>query len=262
MMQEKSILYQTKKISYTVAGAGKVVMLVHGFGEDGTVWKNQLPELQNQFQIIIPDLPGSGQSEFIEEADIDTYAALLQKILVHEQVQQCCMIGHSMGGYITLAFAEKFPQLLQSFGLLHSTAFADSDEKKAARLKSIEFIEQQGSYEFLKTTIPNLFYNIQHPDLLQLTEKGKSFLPEALIQYYKAMINRPDRRAILKNCGLPVLFIIGKYDKAVPFAQSMAQCHFPGISYITVLQHDAHMGMLESALETNRALKQFLHLYA
>jgi len=172
------------------------------------------------------------------------------------------LIGHSMGGYISLAFAEKYPQLLLSFGLVHSSAFADSEEKKAMRLKAIEFIKKNGAYEFLKTAIPALFTeswaNDHRQEINDLVEKSKDFSDAAIIQYYRSMISRPDRTAILKSFSGPVLLIIGEHDNAVPFTQSMQQSYLPDNPYIHILRRSAHMGMWEETAKVNTALSGFL----
>ena len=272
-MLVKTITYQSAKIFYRVTGTGRPVVLLHGFGEDGEIWNNQIDFLKDHCTLIIPDLPGSGKSELIPDMSIEGIAEVIKEIMSIElhrfplQGAEGVFIGHSMGGYITLALAEKYPQLLQSFGLFHSSSFADSEEKKAGRLKSIGFIQNNGAYEFLKTSLPGLFLRGQdgsklsdpYPaDITALVEKGRSFTPEALIHYYQAMIARPDRTAVLKNFPHPILFIIGEYDKAIPFEQSMQQCYLPAQSHIHILRNSAHMGMLEETEKANKALLQFL----
>lgn len=269
-MQSKNIKYSDSTIFYRITGKGKPVVLIHGFGEDGNIWDKQVDFLQDQFQLIIPDLPGSGRSELVKDADIETYCEIIKEIVTIElqflrqqaEAEGTVMFGHSLGGYITLAFAEKYPDMLSSFGLVHSTAFADSEEKKAARLKSIEFIKKYGAYDFLRTTIPGLFskqWSQDHlPEIETLVEKGKNFSSEALVQYYQAMINRPDRTAVLKNFSKPILFIIGEHDNAVPFDQSLQQCYLPVQSHIRILRNSAHMGMLEETAATNNFLLGFL----
>jgi len=269
-VQSKNISYQSSTIFYRIVGNGKPVLLIHGFGEDGNIWDNQveflkdhLPTGQAGFQLIVPDLPGSGRSELIKDMRIEGMAEVIKAILIEEKIEQCDLIGHRMGGYITLAFAEKYPHILSSFGLVHSSAFADSEEKKAARLKSIEFINKNGAYEFLKTSIPGLFNpsgRLLRPEgfMEQLVEKGRDFTPEALIQYYQAMIDRPDRTHVLKTFAKPILFIIGEHDNAVPFTQSLQQCYLPDHSHIHILRHSAHMGMWEEATAVNNFLLAFL----
>ncbi len=259
-MAEKNFTYQSSKIFYRTVGAGKPVVLIHGFAEDGEVWKNQIEFLKDYFFLIIPDLPGSGQSELIKDMSIEGMAEVIKAILLNEETETCSMAGHSMGGYITLAFAEKYPEMVTSAGLVHSSAFADSEEKKANRLKSIEFVKKNGAYEFLKAVIFDLFsetWAAANPETIERqVEKSKNFTDEAIIAYYQAMVNRPDRTHVLKNFPKPILFIIGEHDKAIPFEQSMQQCYLPNLSYIHILRNSAHMGMLEEADLVNNALLQ------
>lgn len=258
----KLLLYQNKKISYRVVGNGKPVILIHGFGEDGEVFQNQANYLQEKFQLIIPDLPGSGQSEMIDDMSIEGMAEVIHEIIHEENIEACPVIGHSMGGYITLALMEKYWNHVSAFGLFHSSAFADSKEKIATRRKAIEFIKQNGAYEFLKTAIPNLFAEESKITFKaavdQLIKAGNNFSPDALVSYYEAMINRPDRTEILRQTKVPVLFIMGKYDKAVPLEDGLKQCHLPEKSYIHILQNSGHMGMLEEPDLCNRILEKFL----
>ncbi|MGG9960686.1 alpha/beta fold hydrolase [Ferruginibacter sp. SUN106] len=265
-MLRKNISYQNATIFYRITGTGKPVVLVHGFGEDGDIWEKQIDFLKDYFTLIIPDLPGSGRSDLIADMSIEGMADVINEItrLELHPSSKISMVGHSMGGYIALAVAEKYPQLLNCLGLFHSSAFADSEDKKAARLKSIGFIESNGAYEFLRTAIPGLFFQGQDgfkpsaPYIDVLVEKSRNFTPEALIKYYQAMIARPDRTAILKNFLAPVLFIIGEHDQAVPFAQGLQQSYLPDLSYIYILRNSAHMGMLEEADKANAALLEFL----
>lgn len=266
-MQTKTLFFQNKNIHYQVIGKGKTVMLLHGFGEDSSVWQPQINFLKNYFRLIIPDLPGSGKSELVPNATIETYAEIIKEIFDHELQFQPhgkmgALIGHSMGGYIALAFAEKYPQYLNSFGLCHSSAFADSEEKKEVRKKAIEFIKATDAGTFLKTSIPGLFtkeYTAKQPEKIEaLIEKGNHFTTTALIQYYEAMIARPDRTSVLKNFNRPILFIIGEHDAAVPLQSSLQQCYLPAQSHVHILSHSAHMGMWEEEEKVDALLQDFL----
>lgn len=263
----KHIIFRNKKIYYRAEGNGKPVMLLHGFAEDGHVWKYQVKKLKEKFLVIIPDLPGSGASEMLEgEIFIEDYAEAVKAIageeLLNNNKNQFTLIGHSMGGYITLAFAEKYPGLLNAFGLFHSTAYADDESKKEIRRRGIEFIIKNGAASFLKTTTPNLFSEKTKKDKPHLIENlissTKYFSDEALIQYYKAMIKRPDRTSVLKSFNKPVMFLIGKNDNAVPLKASLEQCHIPITSHIKILKNSGHMGMWEEKKKVNTFINEFL----
>ena len=258
----KQIQFEGKRIVYLITGIGKPVILIHGFGEKAEVWNNQVEFLKDKYQLIIPDLPGSGQSEMIDDMSMEGMAEAIRYIMLKENIKSCPVIGHSMGGYITLALAEKYPGLVSAFGLFHSSAFADSEEKKATRRKGIEFIQQHGAFEFLKTATPNLFSPLtkdERPELIDKQVAGlDNFLPSSLVSYYEAMMKRPDRTDILRNTTVPVLFIMGKYDAAVPVEDGLKQCHLPGKSYIHILHNSGHMGMLEEPGNSNLILDKFL----
>jgi pimeloyl-ACP methyl ester carboxylesterase len=261
-MQENSITYNHKNIYYRKYGSGKPVMLVHGFGEDGTIWNNQISFLQDNYVVLVPDLPGSGKSEILTENNISItdYADVLKAILAAEKITQCSILGHSMGGYIALVFAEKYAEALNGLGLVHSTAYADTELKIATRKKAIEFIQANGSQAFLKTSTPNLFFDKakNKTAIDNLIAEGENFSQAALVQYYYAMISRKDTTAVLKTFAKPILFIIGQYDEAVPFADSMQQTYLPSYAFIQIMRSSAHMGMLEEADKTNKILASFL----
>lgn len=258
----KETAYKGKKISYKVSGEGPAVVLLHGFGEDGNIWKEQVTFLEKEFTVIVPHLPGSGNSDLVEDMSMEGLAVSVYAILQSESIKECAMIGHSMGGYITLAFAEKFPSILNSLGLFHSTAYADTEEKQTVRRKAISFINEHGAYEFLKTTIPNLYSDgtkEENPLLIEKhVEDVSYFSAEALIAYYEAMINRPDRTHVLKQNKIPILFVLGRGDNTVPIEQGLQQSHLPDISYVHILEQSGHMGMREEPEKSNSILQSFL----
>ncbi len=262
MFQNKNIIYENAAINYTLYGSGKAVVLIHGFGEDSSIWDAQVKFLQNDFLLIVPDLPGSGKSDLLEKEHVQIldYAEIIKAILEQEKIAVCSMLGHSMGGYVTVAFTEKYADRLNAFGLIHSSAYADDEAKIELRKKAVAFIQQNGSMAFLKTAIPNLFYNVEKSknNIEVLIERGNNFSPEALIQYYEAMIGRPDRTNVLKTFSKPILFIIGAYDKAVSFTHSLQQTHLPSNAYIHILRSSGHMGMYEETNKLNETLAGFL----
>jgi len=258
----KEILYQNKKIFYRSIGNNDPVMLVHGFGEDGEVWNTQIEFLKNKYHLIIPDLPGSGRSEMINDMSMEGMAEVLHSIIHEENIDKCTVIGHSMGGYITLALVESYWNHVNAFGLFHSSAFADTEEKKQTRKKGIEFAKQHGAFEFLKTSTPNLFSpdsKSEIPNSInEFINSLGDFSTDALVSYYEAMMKRPDRTDTLKKTENPVLFIAGEHDNAVPLNDILKQCHLPEKSYFHILKKSGHMGMMEEPENSNRILQDFL----
>ena len=294
---QKSFIHQSTHFSYRIEGKGNAVVLLHGFGEDGSIWDQQILFLKDHCLLIIPDLPGSGGSERLslelgvrsrelenknttqntpssiqtpysrlhspDYISIDDYADCIHSLLVHEKINSCNLLGHSMGGYICLAFAEKYPNFLSGFGLIHSTAFADNEEKKMVREKAIELMDAYGPHPFLRNTIPNLFgrnFKERYPEKINaLIESSANFTKESLQQYYKAMMLRPDRTNVLKSNQLPILFVAGREDVAVPLDDILKQVSLPNISYLYVLQNTGHMGMWEEPEKLNKKLLDFIN---
>lgn len=258
----KTLQYQNNSIFYRIYGKGKPVILIHGFGEDGEIWNNQVEALKDKFQLIIPDLPGSGRSDSIVDMSMEGMAEVIHSIIHEENIESCPVIGHSMGGYISLALVDKYWNHVSGLGLFHSSSFADSEEKKVNRKKGIDFIKEHNGFKFLETAIPNLFSPLnkdQRPELIdELVEKAHNFSGDALVSYYQAMMHRLDRTDLLRKSTVPLLFIMGKYDQAVPVEDSLQQCHLPEKSYIHMLQLSGHMGMLEEPEKSNSALEEFL----
>lgn len=261
----KYLQIASDRFSWIAEGDGPTVLLLHGFGEDGSIWEQQLHCLKNHYKVLVPDLRGSGHSANCTASEsIEQMAQDLALILDAENIQNCSILGHSMGGYIALAFAERFPDRLQALGLIHSTAFGDSPEKKQVRSKAIEFIQNNGSATFFKTAIPNLFhpdFQLQHPEVIErLLQQSSSFRDEVVIGYYKAMIHRPDRTDVLRNSKCPILIFIGAADKAVAPEDALLQASLPAICQVQLIEGVAHMGMWEATEELNHALLEFLRL--
>jgi pimeloyl-ACP methyl ester carboxylesterase len=250
-------------IHYRTTGNGPTVLLLHGFAEDGTIWLELAEQLRQHYRLIIPDLPGSGQSALVEGANIDSYATLIHQIIAQENPgHKTILIGHSMGGYIGLAWAEKYPDQVAGLGLFHSTAYADSDERKNIRRKAIAFVKEKGTKLFFESTISNLFtadFAATNTLVLQQQVSLASIISVAAVaQYYQAMIDRPDRRFVLQQLKQPVLFVMGRHDKAVPIAQNLTECYLPAQSHVHILENSAHMGMLEEKELTLAAIQHFL----
>lgn len=269
-MQQKEITIKQKKIFYRTSGEGPVVVLLHGVPFDSTLWKNQY-EAFPDFKLIIPDLPGSGKSEMIEDMSIEGMAECVKDIIVHEtaslffksgEPHSVILIGHSMGGYIALALAEKHPELLNGLGLFHSTAYADNDEKKEGRKKNIALLREKGTEAFVRGSVPNLFSPITKEKNPKLVEEeiayACNFSAETIVNYQQAMLERKDRREVLRKSTIPVLFILGKYDAVVPLKDGLEQCSLADLNYIEVLKTAGHMGMKEEAIETNTILLNYL----
>jgi len=261
-MTSKKVLFKNSVLHYKISGTGKYLMLIHGFGEDWRVWEHQIEALSKHYTLILPDIFGSGDSEMLagENITIDDYAIGLKEIISAEHIKQFSIFGHSMGGYIALAYLAQFPKDVSSIGLIHSTAYADDEIKIEQRNKSIQFIDEFGSLAFLKTAVPNLFSTIKcnKSFIDAFLQMGSNISKNTLMQYYYAIKNRPDRIDLLKKATIPVLFISGMDDKLVSYKDNIRQSTLPSISEIKLLTNTVHVGFYENPSLSNRAILLFL----
>ena len=264
----KQLRINSGTLTYECIGKGAPIMLVHGFGEDGYVWNEIANTLSAEYQIIIPHLKGSYLSpienlSLVDNITMESMAEDLHKVLVAEKIDQVIMLGHSMGGYITLAFAEKYDEKLCGFGLIHSTSHADSDSKKEARLKSIDFLKNHSTQSFLEIATPNLFgapFKTNHPEKInELIQRASQITEASMMAYLRAMRKRKDRTDILNKTTKPVFFCIGMQDNAVSPEDAIQQSKIPAKSQTLILEEVGHQGMMEAPEKLTEAIRKFLN---
>jgi pimeloyl-ACP methyl ester carboxylesterase len=266
MITEKEIQFKNTSGYYTVEGNGEPIMLVHGFCGEGAVWNEMKRFLPKDYTLIIPDLPGYGNSNIRNSASeiisIEYYAEYLSAIADKENLQQFMLIGHSMGGYTVLAFAEMFPEKLKKLCLFHSHPYEDDATKKENRRKSIRFIEKYGTKlftdELFNTLFAPAFYEQQPEAVKHVKEMVKKYPPRTLISSCEAMIARKDRSDVMKNISASVLLIIGRQDNAIDYDKSLAMCSLASVTELHILQHVGHMGMLEAPEQTAQMICNFI----
>jgi pimeloyl-ACP methyl ester carboxylesterase len=261
-MGKKNVLYKGKSIYYCIEGTGKPVVLLHGFTESSEIWKDFESILAQEFSIITIDLPGHGKSDCVaHEHSMELMADCVKQILENERIDQCVMIGHSMGGYVTLAFAEIFPESMLGLGLFHSSAMADTDEGKSNRDRTIEFISKN-HVSFISSFIPDLFAPANQitykKDIEKLVSAARNMTSESIIAAQLGMKNRPDRTHVLSNASYPVLFIAGKLDSRIPYNKVLQQVALPADAVLLSLGNAAHMGYIEARDKTLYAIRVFL----
>ncbi len=262
---DKTIQFRDITGFYTDEGNGKIIVLIHGFCEDGSVWDDFRKNLSRDFRVIVPDLPGYRNSTLTAQGlSIEWMAEFVKAILDKEKIKLPTIIGHSMGGYIALALAEKYPDLPERIGLLQSHCFADDDEKKKNRQKGIDFVSKNGTRDFVNELYGNLFgekfLKESKATVDQLKAYAQVYSSETVIACLQAMMNRHDRANVLKSFKKPVVFILGKQDKAIPYVKSLEQCSYPEISEVHILDDAGHMGMLEEPKKTLEIVREFANL--
>jgi pimeloyl-ACP methyl ester carboxylesterase len=245
-------------LHYTSNGVGQTIVLIHGFCENSTCFNEQVFLLNPYFNILTIDLPGHGKSAVLPSFTMDTLADELKNVLDTAAVSSCVMIGHSMGGYATLAFAKKYPTLLKGFGLMHSTANADSAERKTKREQAIAVVNEKGAELYVRNFIPPLFSSGTAKEIIETRQVANNTItPESIIAGLTAMKNRDDSNAFISETNLPVAFFVGKQDALIPETDMLLQAANAKISQVVYLEHSAHMGMFEQPQKVSDGLKLF-----
>lgn len=262
---DKYFEYKDINAYYQDEGQGEVIMFIHGFCFDGAIWDEFKETLSKTHRLIIPDLPGYRNTELTQAPlTVEWMAGLVKAMLDKEGIEKVTFIGHSMGGYIGVAFAELFPERLSKLGLFHSHPFEDGTEKSVNRKKAIRFLQKHGGELFVKELFNDLFaapfIKSEGKVVHYWRERATKYPAETLITSTEAMIRRKDRATILSGLDVPVLFIIGKEDGAIPLELSLKQTHLPDIAEICLLDDTGHMGMLEKPDETLKVIQEFVNL--
>ena len=207
-------------LNYKIEGNGtENLVLLHGFMENLSIWDDLQMFLSNKFNLIKIDLPGFGRSEVVAEVQtMDRMAEEVKKVTDHLKLDAFHLLGHSMGGYISLAFAEKYPEDLKSFTLFFSSYFADYEEKKQTRTKGLRIIKENLK-AFVNAGVPNLFNANEHDILESKIKLAKEIAytstKESVLASQKGMIERTDRQSVLENFEGKNLVLSGKHDSAV-----------------------------------------------
>lgn len=251
------------KLHFTDEGKGFPIVFIHGFCETHEMWSEFKEPFLNQYRVITVDLPGFGESTLNQKlfslADIALEITALLKRL---NVKACAVVAHSLGGYVTLEMMKANTSLFNGIVLFHSSAFADDEEKKDSRNKTIEFVEKRGVEVFATSFVPSLFYIKNRKNLTIEIEKAVKIASKTplktLVEYTKAMRDRNDNTTILKTFENPMMYIAGDKDTSVPIEKTMEQVDLPQKPTVHILRNTGHMGMFERQQETQEMLRDFL----
>ena len=247
-------------ISFFEKGKGQPVVLIHGFCEIGEMWRHFATSLSNEFRVICPDLPGCGKSPLtLSKNNLEEVAVQLEEWMEENSIYDPILIGHSLGGYVTLALLELMGNKLKAVGLFHSTAFADDEEKKGMRDRTVIFLKKHGVDKFVTSFVPPLFPEERREELdaeINLAiEQAKHSTLEGLIGFTKAMRDRKDRFEVLKNFPGPKLMIAGTLDGAVKIEASRK--HKVVVTDYFELENTGHVGMIERKEESLKIVREF-----
>lgn len=258
-MDAKRMNVNGTAISYYDEGKGEPLVLLHGFCGSKDYWARVIPLLAEDFRVIAADLPGHGESGLPEgEPSIEKMAEAIKGAIDELELDKVSLFGHSLGGYVTLAFADAHEDKLKSISLIHSTASPDSEEGKKGRDVAAGKIDKEGVESFIDGLVPKLFApGEKHQDEIQLAKEiGYRTSAEGAKASLKAMKQREDRSHVLKRTELPVLIVAGEQDEIVPPEKSFT-VKGSNINQVTIADA-AHMSMYEAPEELAEVIRGFL----
>lgn len=246
---------------YQDTGTGPVVVLLHGFLENHTMWQGLIGGLPN-YRFITPDLPGHGQSPVFGRIQpmplmADAVIALLDKL----DVEKAVFIGHSMGGYVACEMLNRYADRVKGVCLFHSTATDDDAKKKLDRDRAVTVV-QRSPMVFIREATPNLFYAPNRPRLKaaidKLIEEAANMPAEGITASLLGMKERTDHTQLILDAQVPVRYIIGAQDPVIDTRKVMEQVVGTTTTH-TVLKGVGHMGFLEDPEKVNVSLMEFLN---
>lgn len=244
---------------FTDKGSGPTVVLIHGFPFDHSIWDEFSAQLADRCRVITIDLPGFGKSALEPMIfSIDDIGSMVAAFLKAQRLSPCTLVGHSLGGYVALSVAANNPELLDALVMFHSTAQADSAEKKESRNKALDFIDQHGVKAFTSSFVTPLFAQPGHAGIAKVRAVAAEAHPSTVKGYLQAMRDRKDRMEMLAQFPKPVLFIAGEKDGGIPADAVRRQASLARLAELHILPEVGHMGMFEDAPATLAILSDFV----
>lgn len=255
-----NILHKNTNVFFTSTGKGNAIVLLHGFLENSTMWKNIIPSLSKRNRVICIDLLGHGLTESHGYLHImNDQAKMVKAVLDSLKLRKYVLIGHSMGGYIALAYAKLFPKNLKGLCLMNSTALPDTKEKKLNRDRGIKAVKQNHK-TFVRIAIPMLFSGksktLYSTEIKEVTNEALKISPQGIIAALEGMKIREDLTSVYKTASFPIQLIIGKEDPALDYTTLKAQTEKTNVTVVEF--PDGHMSHIENKTELIEAFSTFL----
>ena len=265
MEKHKVILFENKEIHYRDEGReyDTTLVLLHGFLQNQNVWSSFVLTYMRYMRVIAIDLPGHGYSATYSDVHtMDFMARAVKAVLDAAGVEKCVMAGHSMGGYVALAFANQYRYMLNGLALLHSHAMADDAEKRAQREAVCRQVNQNRA-GFIVDFITNLFDERKREylaqDIKELRDQCLETQEAGIVAAQRGMRLRLSRIQTLAQLDVPVLMVYGKSDKRIPIEMGLSQAMVPQRSEVLLLEGVGHMSFMEERDYVKQRLSDFVH---
>lgn len=242
------------QLAYDRRGKGTPLVLLHGYPLDHHLWDEIVPLLENTFDLILPDLRGFGESSTIDSFyAMEDFAADIGSLLDHLGIQKAALAGHSMGGYVALAFVRLFPERVRGLGLVSSQVLADSPERKETRYKSAVEVAGHGIGSVVETMAPKFTPDEKLQAFARASMERQQ--PAAYIGALKALASRVDSTHLLSSFSFPVVIVHGDADELIPIDRAREVKATLPKAHLVEVSGAGHMPMMENKEKTAEALK-------
>ena len=252
--------YKGTSIFFSRKGLGESIVLLHGFLESSSMWDYLIPKLSKTYQVVCIDLLGQGQTGCLGYIHtMEQMAEAVEAVLNHLKIKEATFIGHSMGGYVALAFAEKYPEKVYGLCLMNSTAMDDGPEKKVNRDRAIEAVKQNHK-TFIRLAISNLFRpknrTIFSAQIKKLKKEALQFPVQGIIAALEGMKIRKNRVELFRKADYKKMMIVSKKDPALQYDILINQTKNSDIEIVEF--PDGHMSYIENKEENTYSIMHFI----
>jgi pimeloyl-ACP methyl ester carboxylesterase len=257
------ILFNGGKIYYSDSGQGETIVLLHGYLESSEIWEGFAKKLAKKFRVISIDLPGHGLSKVYGDCHtMEFLASSVKGLLDCLQIKKVFLIGHSLGGYITMAFVELYPEVLRGYCLFHSHPFADSSETLEKREKEIKIVRSGKKYLLYPENISKMYGNENLEKFREAVQRSKDIAAtirdEGIIAVLKGMMARPSRVTAMEKGKVPCLWIFGRLDNYISGENARSKVKLPENVRVVTLENSGHMGFVEQEELSLRIITEFV----
>jgi pimeloyl-ACP methyl ester carboxylesterase len=258
------IVFRSGRIHYSDSGSGSVIVLLHGYLESLEVWNGFAEKLSTKFRVIAVDLPGHGLSDVYGEVHtMEFMAEAVKKILVNLNIKKAFLTGHSLGGYVTLAFLELFPEYLSGYCLFHSQPFPDPPAALKKRKREIEIVKMGKKNLMYPDNVTMMFAasNLdKFPEALQRSKDIASQIPgDEIIAVLNGMMLRPSRLSFMEEGRVPFLWILGTMDNYIPCDLIQSRVNMPSNAEVVILRNSGHIGFIEEEELSVKNVSEFVN---
>jgi pimeloyl-ACP methyl ester carboxylesterase len=256
-------LYKGHRICYSDSGKGSAIVLLHGYLESMEVWDGFKDKLGSEFRVISVDLPGHGLSDIFDESHSMEFMATVVKELIDSlSITKVFITGHSLGGYVALAFLELYPEYLSGYCLFHSHPLPDSPEAIEKRLREIVIVKAGKKHLMYPDNIIKMFApsNVdKYSEALQRSKEIASRIPgEGIIAVLNGMMKRPSRLSLMEEGRVPCLWILGLMDSYIPCDLIQSKVKLPPNATVVVLKNSGHVGFIEEEDKSLEVIIRFV----